>query len=145
MNSGGLRGCPLSTNPNAGAGDKTSNYVLHPPLFIAFVSARFSFLRSSQIYHKFWFDKKIHWKSFREFLSKLSSNSGKPKSPADFVKRKFRVESVKPSQSKFSRSKFLSVRMNFQWTKKCLNKLIFCRLPWFINLALTVTLWQVRE
>ena len=37
MNSGGLRGCPLSTNTNAGAGDKTPYYVCNPPLFIAFV------------------------------------------------------------------------------------------------------------
>ncbi len=37
MNSGGLRGCQLSTNTNAGAGDKTPNYVCNPPLFIAFV------------------------------------------------------------------------------------------------------------
>jgi len=38
MNSGGLRGCPLSTYTNAGAGDKTPNYVCNPPLFIAFVT-----------------------------------------------------------------------------------------------------------
>jgi len=37
MKSGGLRGSFLSTNTNACAGDKTPNYVLHPPFFIAFV------------------------------------------------------------------------------------------------------------
>jgi len=37
MKSGGLLGCPLSTNMNAGAGNKTPNYVCNPPLFIAFV------------------------------------------------------------------------------------------------------------
>jgi len=37
MNSAGLRGCPLITNTNAGAGDKPPNYVFHLPLLIAFV------------------------------------------------------------------------------------------------------------
>jgi hypothetical protein len=32
-----LRGCQLSTNTNASAGDKTPNYVCNPPLFITFV------------------------------------------------------------------------------------------------------------
>jgi len=37
MKSGGLRASFLSTNTNACAGDKTPNYVLHLPFFIAFV------------------------------------------------------------------------------------------------------------
>jgi len=50
MNSGGLRGCPLSTNTNAGAGDKTLNYVCNPPLFIAFVTARLYFLIKGSVF-----------------------------------------------------------------------------------------------
>lgn len=37
MNSAGLRGCPLTTNTNASAGDKPPNYELNPPLFIALI------------------------------------------------------------------------------------------------------------
>jgi hypothetical protein len=36
MKSDGLHGTFLSTNTNALAGDKTPNYALHPPFFIAF-------------------------------------------------------------------------------------------------------------
>jgi len=41
MKSGELRGAFLSTNTNSHAGDKTHNYVLHPPFFIAFVMRSF--------------------------------------------------------------------------------------------------------
>ena len=44
MNSGDLLGSFLSTNTNAGAGDKTPNYELNPPFFIAFVELNLTFM-----------------------------------------------------------------------------------------------------
>jgi hypothetical protein len=44
MNSGRLRVSFLSTNTNVGAGDKTPNYLLHPPLFITFVGVSLIFI-----------------------------------------------------------------------------------------------------
>jgi len=44
MKSGGLRGTFMSINTNVRAGDKTPNYVFHPPFFIAFVIGRNSLI-----------------------------------------------------------------------------------------------------
>ena len=66
MNSGGLRGCPLSTNTNAGAGDKTPNYVCNPTLFIDFVIARNSF----QMYSNCLIFKAVKWNYLKDIPGK---------------------------------------------------------------------------
>ena len=126
------------------------------PLFvIAFVSIRFSFLQSSQIYSKFWVDKKNSLKVFPrislQILKIVGQSSQVEKSrrivQTNSVEKSFPAEkSSRESQarkSKLSWNKILlcqnrvSVRKSFQWTQNSLNILIIRNLPWFLNLMLT--------
>ena len=125
-----------------------------PAFAIAFVGARFSFLQSSQICQNSELTRKI-LESLSDNLCQncptcrliLSSLKVEPSlswqvCQAENSRREF-IPSQSSQEVKVVQNRILSGKLDFLSEEtfneqKSLNKLIFCNLPWFPNLAPTV-------